>query len=41
MADRILVLTQGELVEQGSHEELLEKAGLYSELFHLQAAGYR
>jgi ATP-binding cassette, subfamily B, bacterial len=41
MADRILVLTRGELVEQGSHDELLEKAGLYSELFHLQAAGYR
>ena len=41
MADRILVLTLGELVEQGSHEELLEKAGLYAELFHLQAAGYR
>jgi len=41
MADRILVLTRGELVEEGSHEALLEKAGLYSELFHLQAAGYR
>jgi ATP-binding cassette subfamily B protein len=41
MADRILVLTQGELVEEGSHEELLAKAGLYAELFHLQAAGYR
>ncbi|MFN8652238.1 MAG: ABC transporter ATP-binding protein [Gemmatimonadales bacterium] len=41
MADRILVLTQGELAEQGSHEELVAKAGLYAELFHLQAAGYR
>ena len=41
MADRILVLTRGELVEQGSHEELVQKAGLYAELFHLQAAGYR
>jgi len=41
MADRILVLKGGELVEQGTHEALLERRGLYSELFQLQAAGYR
>jgi ATP-binding cassette subfamily B protein len=41
MADRILVLRGGELVEQGTHEELLAVGGLYSELFQLQAAGYR
>jgi ATP-binding cassette, subfamily B, bacterial len=41
MADRILVLKGGELVEQGTHEALLEQRGLYSELFQLQAAGYR
>jgi ATP-binding cassette, subfamily B, bacterial len=41
MADRILVLRGGELVEQGTHEELLGLGGLYSELFQLQAAGYR
>jgi ATP-binding cassette subfamily B protein len=41
MADRILVLRGGELVEQGTHEELLAIGGLYSELFQLQAAGYR
>ena len=41
MADRILVLRNGELAEQGTHEELLVKSGLYSELFNLQAAGYR
>jgi ATP-binding cassette subfamily B protein len=41
MADRILVLKEGELVEQGTHPELLENKGLYSELFGLQAAGYR
>jgi ATP-binding cassette subfamily B protein len=41
MADRILVLKEGELVEQGTHAELLEHKGLYSELFGLQAAGYR
>jgi ATP-binding cassette subfamily B protein len=41
MADRILVLEKGEMIEVGSHEELLKKAGRYAELFHLQAEGYR
>ncbi|MBA3318519.1 MAG: ABC transporter ATP-binding protein [Gemmatimonadales bacterium] len=41
MADRILVLRGGELAEQGTHEDLLTLGGLYSELFQLQAAGYR
>lgn len=41
MADRILVLEQGKLVEIGSHEALLEKNGRYAELFQLQAMGYR
>jgi len=41
MADRILVLQGGELVDQGSHEELVGRGGLYAELFSLQAAGYR
>jgi len=41
MADRILVLDKGHLLEIGSHEELLEMDGRYAELFHLQAAGYR
>jgi ATP-binding cassette subfamily B protein len=41
MADRILVLNKGELAEIGSHEELLSKNGRYSELFQLQAMGYR
>jgi len=41
MADRILVLQGGELVEQGTHEALVELGGLYAELFQLQAAGYR
>src|SRR5689334_4268272 len=41
MADRILVLKDGELIEQGTHEALVEQGGLYAELFQLQAAGYR
>jgi ATP-binding cassette subfamily B protein len=41
MADRILVLKSGRLVEQGTHEALVELGGLYAELFQLQAAGYR
>ena len=41
MADRILVLKKGEIIELGSHQELLDKRGLYAELFQLQAQGYR
>ena len=41
MADRIIVLRHGKVEEQGSHEELLAKHGLYEELFRMQAAGYR
>jgi ATP-binding cassette subfamily B protein len=41
MADRILVLSGGEITEQGSHQELARAGGLYAELFELQAAGYR
>jgi ATP-binding cassette, subfamily B, bacterial len=41
MADRILVLENGRILEQGSHEALLSLGGRYSELFELQAAGYR
>ena len=40
MADRILFLENGELLELGSHEELIAKGGKYAELFHLQAQGY-
>ena len=41
MADRILVLDKGELLEQGSHEELLQMNSRYAELFQLQAKGYQ
>jgi ATP-binding cassette subfamily B protein len=40
MADRILFLEHGQLLELGSHEELIAKDGKYAELFHLQAQGY-
>ncbi|MEM1322103.1 MAG: ABC transporter ATP-binding protein [Bacteroidota bacterium] len=40
MADRILFLENGGLLELGSHEELLAKNGKYAELFNLQAQGY-
>jgi ATP-binding cassette subfamily B protein len=41
MADTILVLERGRVLERGSHAELLARAGRYAELFELQAAGYR
>ncbi|MBP6827919.1 MAG: ABC transporter ATP-binding protein, partial [Saprospiraceae bacterium] len=40
MADRILFLEHGRLLELGSHEELVAKGGKYAELFRLQAKGY-
>ena len=41
MADRIIVLSGGHVVEEGTHEALAAGAGLYAELFEMQAAGYR
>lgn len=41
MADQIMVLREGELIEKGTHEQLLRMGGRYAQLFSLQAAGYR
>jgi ATP-binding cassette subfamily B protein len=41
MADRILFLENGRLVEQGTHDELMLQGGRYADLFDLQAASYR
>ena len=41
MADRILVLENGQIREQGTHHQLVTLGGRYAELFELQAAGYR
>ncbi|MFN2133077.1 MAG: ABC transporter ATP-binding protein, partial [Anaerolineae bacterium] len=37
-ADQILVIDQGRLVQQGTHEELLEQGGLYRDLYERQFA---
>ncbi len=41
VADRILVLADGQIEASGTHEELMAQRGRYAELFELQAAGYR
>lgn len=41
MADQILVIQGGRILEQGSHEQLMALGGHYAQLFQLQARGYR
>ena len=41
MADRILVLENGSILEQGTHDQLMHLNARYAEMFELQAAGYR
>ena len=41
MADKIIVMANGRIIEQGSHEQLLTLNGRYAHLFSLQAEGYK
>jgi ATP-binding cassette, subfamily B, bacterial len=41
MADQIMVLNRGRIVERGTHEQLMQLHGRYAQLFALQARGYR
>ncbi|WP_254063941.1 ABC transporter ATP-binding protein [Granulicella sp. S190] len=41
MADRIVVLSGGRLLEEGNHQQLIDKNGLYASMFEMQAASYR
>jgi ATP-binding cassette, subfamily B, bacterial len=41
MADQIVFIRDGRVIEHGSHEELMRQGGYYARLFSLQAAGYR
>ena len=41
MADRIIVIAGGKVLESGTHDELIDGKGLYAELFGMQAAAYR
>ncbi len=41
MADRILVIDGGQIIENGTHEELVRLGGTYAGLFEMQAAAYR
>ena len=41
MADRIVVLSNGRIAEEGSHDQLAGRGGRYAEMFEMQAASYR
>ena len=41
IADRILMLEAGQIIEQGSHEELMQLDGKYAQMFNMQAEKYK
>ncbi len=41
MADRIVVLSGGRLIEEGNHQNLMDQGGVYAGMFEMQAASYR
>lgn len=38
--DRLIVLDQGEIIEQGTHQQLMEAQGIYAQLWHHQSGGF-
>ena len=41
LADRVVFLDAGRIVEEGTHDELLARSGRYAEMYEVQAAWYR
>ena len=41
MADRILVLSKGQIQEEGSHVELMERGGIYADMYRMQSSWYK
>ena len=41
IADRVIVMDKGRIVEAGTHNELLERHGLYARMYQLQAGWYQ
>ena len=38
--DRLLVMEEGQIIQEGSHAELIERPGLYKNLWAMQSAGF-